>query len=200
MSIAIVKYNAGNVFSVSCAMKRIGVEAVVTADPAELRRADKVIFPGVGEASSAISHLRSCGLDEVIKSLTQPVLGICIGMQLLCRSSEEGNVQCMGVFDDVDVRRFDNVGRPEFKIPHTGWDTISVTDPANGIISPELDGSHLYYVHSYYAPLSQFTIATTDYLLPYSAALHRGNFYGTQFHPEKSGSVGEQILRKFISL
>ncbi len=200
MSIAIVKYNAGNVFSVSCAMKRIGAEAVVTDDPHLLASADKVIFPGVGEAASAMEHLRATGLDAVIKCLTQPVLGICIGMQLLCRSSEEGNAQCMGIFHDVDVRRFDNSSNPEFKIPHTGWDTISVTDPANGIIGSDLDGSHLYYVHSYYAPLSQFTIATTDYLLPYSAALRCGNFYGTQFHPEKSGSVGESILRKFISL
>ncbi len=200
MSIAIVKYNAGNVFSVSCAMRRIGVDAVVTDDPLTLSRADKVIFPGVGEAASAMAHLRDTGLDTVIKSLTQPVLGICIGMQLLCRSSEEGDAQCMGIFHDVDVRRFDNSSSPELKIPHTGWDTISVTNPANGIISPALDGSHLYYVHSYYAPLSQFTIATTDYILPYSAALRRDNFYGTQFHPEKSGGVGESILRKFISL
>lgn len=200
MSIAIVKYNAGNVFSVSCAMRRIGVDAVVTDDPLTLSRADKVIFPGVGEAASAMAHLRDTGLDTVIKSLTQPVLGICIGMQLLCRSSEEGDAQCMGIFHDVDVRRFDNSSSPELKIPHTGWDTISVTNPANGIISTALDGSHLYYVHSYYAPLSQFTIATTDYILPYSAALRRDNFYGTQFHPEKSGGVGESILRKFISL
>ncbi len=121
-------------------------------------------------------------------------------MQLLCRSSEEGNAHCLGIFHDVDVCRFDNSSNPGLKIPHTGWDTVSVTDPANGIIDPALDGSHLYYVHSYYAPLSQFTIATTDYLQPYSAALRRDNFYGTQFHPEKSGSVGESILRKFISL
>lgn len=200
MSVAIVKYNAGNVFSVMCAMKRIGVEALVTDDPDALRRADKVIFPGVGEAATAMAYLREHRLDEVITSLTQPVLGICIGMQLLCNGSEEGQARCMRVFSDVEVRRFSNTGHPECKIPHTGWDTIAVTDAANGLIAPGLDGSHVYYVHSYYAPLSRFTIATTSYLLPYSAALRRGNFYGTQFHPEKSGSVGEGILRKFIEL
>ena len=197
MSIAIIKYNAGNIFSVQCAMKRIGVEAMVTDDFEQIRNADKVIFPGVGEASSAMQHLRSNGLDALIKQLSQPVLGICIGMQLLCKHSAEGNVDCLGIFD-TDVRRFDNSQQPTIKIPHMGWNTIEVLP--NELILPWANGEYVYYVHSYYAPVCANTIATTEYITPFSAALHKDNFYATQFHPEKSGSVGEKILQQFLKL
>ena len=197
MSIAIIKYNAGNIFSVQCAMKRIGVEAIVTDDFEQIRNADKVIFPGVGEASSAMQHLRSNGLDALIKQLSQPVLGICIGMQLLCKHSAEGNVDCLGIFD-TDVRRFDNTQQPTIKIPHMGWNTIEVLP--NDLILPWANGEYVYYVHSYYAPVCADTIATTEYITPFSAALHKDNFYATQFHPEKSGSVGEKILQQFLKL
>ena len=197
MSIAIIKYNAGNIFSVQCAMKRIGVEAMVTDDFEQIRNADKVIFPGVGEASSAMQHLRSNGLDALIKQLSQPVLGICIGMQLLCKHSAEGNVDCLGIFD-TNVRRFNNTQQPTIKIPHMGWNTIEVLP--NELILPWANGEYVYYVHSYYAPVCADTIATTEYITPFSAALHKDNFYATQFHPEKSGSVGEKILQQFLKL
>lgn len=196
MNVVIIKYNAGNIFSVLYALKRIGIEAVVTDDFDTIKNADKVIFPGVGEASSAMTYLIEKGLDELIKELKQPVLGICIGMQLLCRHSEEGNVDCMGIFD-VDVKRFDNTLNQEMKIPHMGWNTISTTDTE---IMNGLDGSYTYFVHSYYAPVCNHTIATCDYIVPFSAVLQKDNFYATQFHPEKSGDVGEQILKNFIAL
>lgn len=195
--IAIVKYNAGNVFSVQCALKRIGVESVLTDDITILRQADKVIFPGVGEASSAMQYLHSKRLDEVIKSLTQPVLGICIGLQLMCRHSEEGNVDGLGIFD-TQVRRFDNSTKPTLKIPHMGWNTINMRP--NDFIPTTYDGTYVYYVHSYYAEICNDTIATTDYTCLFSAALNKNNFYATQFHPEKSGSFGEVILNKFIGI
>lgn len=198
MSIAILKYNAGNVFSVQCALRRIGVEAQITDDFDALRRAEKVIFPGVGEASTAMEYLRARGLDQLIKSLTQPVLGICIGMQLLCQSSEEGDAQCMGIFDTA-VKRFDNAACPELKIPHMGWNTLRVTAP-NPLVPEALDDAYVYYVHSYYAPVCRHTVATTEYITPFSAALHNRNFYATQFHPEKSGDVGEIILKQFLTL
>ena len=185
-------------FSVKCALQRIGVEAVLTDDAAVLRRAERVIFPGVGQAATAMDYLRAKGLDTVIKSLTQPVLGICIGLQLLCRSSQEGDTQGLGIFD-LDVKRFDNSACPELKIPHMGWNTIELAG-ASALIPAELEGRHVYYVHSYYAPVGRDTIATTRYIVPFSAALHRGNFYATQFHPEKSGDVGELVLKKFIDL
>ena len=196
MNVAIIKYNAGNIFSVLYALKRIGIEAVVTDDFDTIRNADKVIFPGVGEASSAMAYLKEKGLDKLIVSLKQPVLGICIGEQLLCRYSEEGNVDCLGIFD-VDVKRFDNSTQPEIKIPHMGWNTISAS---NNPLLKGIDGKFVYFVHSYYAPICSHTIATCDYITPYSAALHRDNFYATQFHPEKSGDVGELILKNFIEL
>jgi glutamine amidotransferase len=196
MKVAIVKYNAGNIHSVYCALTRLGAEVVITDDPVELRSANKVVFPGVGQAASSMAYLREHGLDTVIRSLTQPVLGICIGMQLLCRHSEEGNVDCLGVFDQP-VLRFDVTRSADCKVPQMGWNQITnLRTPLFEGVVPE---SHVYYVHSYYVPLCADTVATTDYIQPYSAALHRGNFYATQFHPEKSGSVGEQILKNFLT-
>ncbi len=195
--IAIVKYNAGNVFSVHCALERLGVDSVVTDDPRVLRAAAKVVFPGVGEASTAMAHLQVNDLDKVIAGLTQPVLGICIGMQLMCRHSEEGDTQGLGIFDTV-VKRFDNTSCPQCKIPHVGWNTVHVSQP--GIVDEQLDGKFVYFVHSYYAELCCHTEAVSNYIIPYSAVLHRDNFYATQFHPEKSGSVGETILRNFLAL
>lgn len=196
MKIAIIKYNAGNNFSVECALRRLGYEAVVTDDPAEICGADKVIFPGVGEARSAMAYLREHGLDNVIKNLRQPVLGICIGQQLMCRHSDEGDVDCLGIFD-VDVKRFD-ASEGDMKIPHMGWNTISLIK--DDFFPEELNGKYVYYVHSYYVPVNDYTIATTGYITTYSAALHKDNFYATQFHPEKSGDIGELILKSFIEL
>lgn len=196
MSIAIVKYNAGNIRSVDCALKRLGVDALITSDREELFAADKVIFPGVGEAETTMNHLRETGLDDIIKNLSQPVLGICVGMQLMCRHSEEGNAECIGIFD-ADVKRF-IPEKHEDKVPHMGWNTLlnAQTDLFKGLSEEEF----VYFVHSYYVPVNEFTIAGTDYILPFSAALHKDNFFATQFHPEKSGSVGECILRNFLSL
>ena len=235
MTVAIVKYNAGNIYSVIHALQRLGVEPVLTDDAETLRKADKVIFPGQGEASNAMQYLREHGLDEVIRSLKNPILGICIGQQLMCRHSEEGNVDCLGIFD-VDVVRF-QPQRHEDKVPHMGWNTISCkgetlegseglkglngsegSDGSNGLkssngseslkdsesICPLFKGfkgnEYVYFVHSYYVPLCPDTAAVTDYILPFSAAMHRDNFYATQFHPEKSGSVGERILKNFLEL
>lgn len=196
MNVAIIKYNAGNIYSVDYALKRLGITPRITADAEELRAADKVIFPGVGEASTTMNYLREHGLDEVIRSLRQPVLGICLGMQLLCRASEEGDTECLGIFD-TEVKRF--VARKhEDKIPHMGWNTI--TEVQDGLFTPAEEGQFVYFVHSFYVPLNPWTAATTDYILPFSAALHRDNFYATQFHPEKSGSVGERILKNFLTL
>lgn len=196
MKIAIIKYNAGNNFSVECALRRLGYEAVVTDDPQEIISADKVIFPGVGEARSAMEYLREHGLDKVICGLRQPVLGICIGQQLMCRHSQEGDVDCLGIFD-VDVIRFE-AQESQMKIPHMGWNTISLNKES--FIPNSLNGKYVYYVHSYYVPVNEYTIAQTDYIIPYSAALNKDNFYATQFHPEKSGDIGEQILKSFIEL
>lgn len=196
MKVAIVKYNAGNIRSVDCALKRLGVEAVITADKETLRAADKVIFPGVGEAETTMNHLRANGMDELIKNLRQPVLGICLGMQLMCRYSEEGEADCLGIFD-TEVKRF-IPQKHEEKVPHMGWNTIAKTnsDLFKGFTQEEF----VYFVHSFYVPVSEFTAAETDYILPFSAALHKDNFYATQFHPEKSGATGERILRNFLDL
>ena len=196
MNVAIIKYNAGNIYSVDYALKRLGITPRITADAEELRAADKVIFPGVGEASTTMNYLREHGLDEVIRSLRQPVLGICLGMQLLCRASEEGDTECLGIFD-TEVKRF--VARKhEDKIPHMGWNTI--TEVQDGLFTPAEEGQFVYFVHSFYVRKNPWTAATTDYIQPFSAALHRDNFYATQFHPEKSGSVGERILKNFLTL
>lgn len=196
MRVAIVKYNAGNIRSVDCALRRLGVEADITAEASVLRAADKVIFPGVGEAATTMDYLHKTGLDGVVKSLEKPLLGICLGMQLMCRHSEEGDVDCLGIFD-VDVKRFHPEKQTE-KVPHMGWNTLSQT------CSPLFRGftkeEFVYFVHSFYVPLNECTAAVTDYILPFSAALHKDNFYATQFHPEKSGAVGERILKNFLEL
>lgn len=199
MSVAIIKYNAGNVLSVVNAMHRLGVEPVVTDDPVLLHQADKVLFPGVGEASTTMAYLREKGLDELIRSLRQPVLGICIGLQLMCRHSEEGQVDCLGIFD-TEVRRFPSVQEDgsRLKVPQMGWNTICSLQTE--LFSPEMENQYVYYVHSFYAEICDRTIARSQYGLPYSAALHQDNFYAVQFHPEKSSRVGERILRNFLEL
>lgn len=196
MNVAIIKYNAGNIGSVENAVRRLGIEPILTDDADIIRKADRVIFPGQGEASSTMEYLKAHGLDRVIVGLKQPVLGICIGMQLLCRHSEEYDTDCLGVFD-VDVKRFQPQVH-EDKVPQMGWNTIEeVKSPLfKGFDKPEF----VYFIHSFYVPTCDWTIATTNYIQPYSSALHKGNFYATQFHPEKSGAVGERILKNFIEL
>ena len=177
MKVAVVKYNAGNIRSVDYALKRLGVEAVITADEAVLRAADKVIFPGVGEAETTMDFLRAGGMDRLIKELRQPVLGICLGMQLMCRHSEEGDVDCLGIFD-TDVKRFISQ-RHEDKVPHMGWNTIARTN--SGLFKGFTKEEFVYFVHSFYVPVNDCTAAVTDYIHPFSAALHKGNYYATQF-------------------
>jgi len=191
--IAILKYNAGNIKSVQNALTRLGYKSIITDNPAELTKADKVIFPGVGEASSAIQYLKERGLDRTIISLKQPVLGICLGLQLMCRFSEERETKCLGIFD-ADVKLFP----PVDKIPHMGWNNCLTMkgDLFKGIT----DDDDLYYVHSYYAEISSSTIATCEYIVPFSAAMQKENFYATQFHPEKSAEKGEKILKNFLEL
>lgn len=196
MDVAIIKYNAGNIYSVDYALKRLGLTPLITADPELLRRADKVIFPGVGEAFTTMEHLREHKLDILIRNLTQPVLGICLGMQLMCSHSEEGNADCLGIFDE-EVKRF-IPQKHEDKVPHMGWNTLH--DVQNGLFTSATEGQFVYFVHSYYVPLGPHTAATTDYIQPFSAALKKDNFYATQFHPEKSGPVGETILSNFLNL
>lgn len=196
MKIVIIKYNAGNIFSVDSAMKRLNVEATVTDDKELIQKADKVIFPGVGEASTTMKYLQETQLDKLIVDLKQPVLGICLGMQLMCRSSEEGNADCLKIFD-VDVKRFEPQ-KHEDKVPHMGWNNI--TDVKEPLFDKALENQYVYFVHGYYVQLNSSTIATTDYIQPFSAALHTKNFYATQFHPEKSGDVGEHILTNFLKL
>ncbi|MFI3291970.1 MAG: imidazole glycerol phosphate synthase subunit HisH [Rikenellaceae bacterium] len=197
--IAVTDYDTGNLRSVMNALQRTGAEFVVTSDEAVLRSADKVIMPGVGEASSAMQKLRERGLDRIIPSLTQPVLGICIGMQLMCEYSEEGDAECLGIFPTKVMKLPSELAGGELlKVPHVGWDTIE------NLRTPLFEGikesSHLYYVHSFAAQMCDATIASTTYGVEFSAALHRANFYGTQFHPEKSGTVGEAILNNFLKL
>lgn len=196
MNIVIIKYNAGNIFSVEHAFKRLGIEAVVTGDKELIRKADKVIFPGVGEASSTMQHLQQTGLDKLIPDLKQPVLGICLGMQLMCSRSEEGNVDCLNIFG-TEVKRF-VPQKHEDKVPHMGWNTIS--NVKSDLFEISLENQFVYFVHSYYVAISEHTAAVTDYIHPFSAAMHKENFYATQFHPEKSGSVGESILKNFLKI
>jgi imidazole glycerol-phosphate synthase subunit HisH len=191
--IAILKYNAGNIKSVKNALNRLGYKSIITDDPRELIKADKVIFPGVGEAGSAMQYIRERGLDKTIVSLKQPVLGICLGMQLMCRHSEEADTQCLGIFDS-DVKLFP----PVDKIPHMGWNNFFTMKGVlfNGIALED----DVYYVHSYYPEISSYTSATCDYILPFSAAMQKDNFYATQFHPEKSAEIGDKILLNFLQL
>ena len=191
--IAIIKYNAGNIQSVKNAVERLGYSCVVTDDESVLQSAEKVILPGVGEASSAMRYLKERKLDEVIKRLTQPVLGICLGQQLLCNFSEEGNTTCLGIFE-VKVKKFE----PLLKVPHVGWNTIYDLKSAlfNGISVVE----DFYFVHSYYAETGKETTSICNYILPFSASMEKNNFYSTQFHPEKSSKIGEQILLNFLQL
>jgi len=192
--IAIVKYNAGNIRSVTNALQRLGVEALVTDDPKALREAEKVIFPGVGEASSAMRYLRERGLDEVLRNLQQPFLGICLGLQLMCKHSEEGDTDCLGIFDE-NVKRFSYTKE---KVPHMGWNNCSeLKGPLFNGISIADD---FYFVHSYYAELGLQTTAQCDYILPFSAALQKDNFHAVQFHPEKSADVGQQLIKNFLEL
>ncbi len=195
MKVALIKYNAGNVQSVFYALDRLGVSYLLTDSEEEIRSADKVILPGVGAAGSTMDSLRQTGLDRVIPTLKQPFLGTCVGLQLMCRHSEEGNTDCMGIFD-IAVKRFP--ARPGFKVPHVGWNTIFgyQTPLTHGLP----DNAYVYYVHSYYAELSPYTVAQTEYLVPFSAMLHRDNFYAAQFHTEISGEAGAKILGNFLGL
>ena len=195
MDVAIVKYNAGNIYSVVNAMKRLGINPILTDDAETLQKSDRVLFPGQGQAKEAMDYLKARHLDQVIKDLKQPVLGICVGQQLLCRHSEEGDADCIGIFD-VEVKRF-QPQKHEDKVPAMGWNELYdlKTDLYKG-----LDLPYTYFVHSYYVPLCTETIAKADYILPYSASLRKGNFYTCQFHPEKSGKVGEQILKNVLEL
>ncbi len=197
--IVIIKYNAGNTQSVSYALERLGVMPLITDHPDEIRSADKVIFPGVGEASSAMNYLKERKLDDVIKSLKQPVLGICVGLQLLCKHSEENDTTCMGIFD-VNVKRFmpEKSSLQKFKVPQMGWNKLHSLE---GKLFEGLPlESYVYFVHSYYAEISAYTIAKTDYVHDFSAALHKDNFYALQFHTEKSGEVGAKILENFLKI
>lgn len=196
MNLSIIQYNAGNIQSVLYALERLGVTASVTDDPALIKASDKVIFPGVGEASTAMTYLRDRNLDQLIVSLKQPVLGICLGMQLMCKHSAENNTSCLGIFEE-QVLAFKATEKVH-KVPQMGWNNITnlKSDLFNGV--PE--NSFAYFVHGYFAGLGENTIATTDYIQAYSSALHKNNFYGVQFHPEKSAEVGEQIIQNFLAL
>jgi imidazole glycerol-phosphate synthase subunit HisH len=197
MKIIIIKYNAGNIRSVLFALERIGVEALVTDEPELILTADKIIFPGVGEASTAMNYLQERKLDRLIKNLHQPVLGVCLGMQLLCAYSEENETQCIGIFDQT-VKKFSPLEDQHLKVPQVGWNTIY--DLKSELFTGVPENSFTYFVHGYYVGLGETTIAKTDYVQPYSSAMQRNNFYGVQFHPEKSAFAGEQILKNFIQL
>jgi glutamine amidotransferase len=197
MKVSIIKYNAGNIQSVLFALERIGVNAIVTDDLEQIKSSDRIIFPGVGEASSAMKYLRENNLDTLLKELKQPVLGICLGMQLMCEYSEEGNTQCLGIFDSK-VKLFPFSKTENVKVPQIGWNTIE--DLKTKLFEGIKEKDYMYFVHSYYAETGENTIASTNYILKYSSALHKNNFYGVQFHPEKSGDTGEQLLKNFIKL
>ncbi|MDD5230161.1 MAG: imidazole glycerol phosphate synthase subunit HisH [Candidatus Marinimicrobia bacterium] len=193
MKVVMIEYNAGNNHSVRLALQRLGVEPIVSADPEVIKSADKVIFPGVGEASSAMQFIRANGVADLLPTLRQPILGICLGLQLMCRNSEENNTNCLGIFE-VAVKKFP----PRDKVPHMGWNTLN---QLRGELFRDVpESAYVYFVHSYYAELSEFSVAQTEYIFPFSAALQKDNFFSVQFHPEKSGAVGEQILRNFLRL
>ena len=194
MKIAIIKYNAGNIQSLSFALERLNLDFSITGDIEEIRKAEKVIFPGVGEASTTMKYLREHNLDRVIKDLKQPVLGICLGMQLLCSYSEENNTTCLGVFQEK-VKRFIPDG--DMKVPHMGWNTVHLNE---SWLDKSLESRYAYFVHSYYVPVSNHTSATTNYITPFSSAMHKDNFYAVQFHPEKSAEAGEIVLKSFLRI
>jgi glutamine amidotransferase len=194
MNIVIIKYNAGNIQSVSFALERLGIDFTITDEISKIEGADKVIFPGVGEASTTMKYLRDRKLDSVIKGLKQPVLGICLGMQLMCRHSEENDTPCLGIFDE-EVKRF--IPQGDMKVPHMGWNQLSLTI---GWLDAKLENQNAYFVHSYYVPVNPHTSAVTEYVTPFSSAMHRDNFYAVQFHPEKSARAGELVLKSFLNL
>ena len=196
MQVAIIDYNAGNIFSVDYAIKRLGANALITSDKETIAKADKVIFPGQGEASSTMRYLRQSGMDKLILDLKQPTLGICIGMQLMCNRSEEGDTGCLGIFD-TQVKKFVSQ-RHEDKIPHMGWNTLQNTKGA--LFNGSLDNKFVYFIHSYYVELNDYTTAISEHIQPFSVAMQKNNYYATQFHPEKSGKIGEQILSNFLAL
>ena len=198
MKVVIIKYNAGNIRSVDYALKRLGVEAQITGDFDEILSADKVIFPGVGEAANTMRYLRDNKLDQLIVSLKQPVLGVCLGLQLMCKHSDEGNTPCLGIFDENVIHFNPKIAPEHVKVPHMGWNKIF--NLKDGIFDISLENEYVYFVHSYYAALGEHTAATTQYIVPFSAALQRDNFYATQFHPEKSGNVGARIIENFLKL
>ena len=203
MNVAIVKYNAGNIYSVVNALRRMGIEPILTDDAEQLMKADRVLFPGQGHAAEAMEYLKARKLDMVIRDLKQPVFGICVGQQLLCKHSEEGDADCIGIFD-AEVKRF-MPKKHEDKVPCMGWNEIDGRwKMEDGRWNPLMEGlgehPYVYFVHSYYVPVCAETIATADYILPYSASMHKDNFYTCQFHPEKSGKIGERILRNFLEL
>jgi imidazole glycerol-phosphate synthase subunit HisH len=192
MRLVIIKYNAGNIQSVSFALERLGVEFHITDNPEEIQQADKVIFPGVGEASTTMNYLRDRKLDKVIRGLKQPLLGVCLGMQLMCKYSEENNTECLGIFDE-SVRMFVPAG--DMKVPHMGWNNLTLT---NGWLDPAIENQYAYFVHSYYVPVNPCSSAITEYINPFSAAMHKDNFYAVQFHPEKSAATGELVIQSFL--
>ncbi|MBL0744093.1 imidazole glycerol phosphate synthase subunit HisH [Chryseolinea lacunae] len=194
MKLVIIKYNAGNIQSVSFALERLGVDFAITDSPEEIAKADKVIFPGVGEASTTMAYLRNKGLDRVITSLKQPVLGICLGMQLMCTFSEENSTDCLGIFQET-VKRF--LPQGDMKVPHMGWNNLTLS---NGWLDNAIESQYAYFVHSYYVPVNPHTSAITEYIKPFSAAMHKDNFYAVQFHPEKSAQAGELVLKSFLAL
>jgi imidazole glycerol-phosphate synthase subunit HisH len=194
MDLAILKYNAGNIQSVSFALERMGVNFKITDDAEEIIKADKVIFPGVGEASTTMRYLRDRKLDKLITTLKQPVLGICLGMQLLCKHSEENDTTCLGIFDE-HVKKFQ--AKEGLKVPHMGWNQLS---HISGWMDPSLDGKHVYFVHSYFVPAGKYSSALTDYIHPFSAAMQKDNFYAVQFHPEKSAEAGETVIKSFLKI
>jgi len=199
MNIVIIKYNAGNIESVNNALQRLGVNAEITGEHEKIKTADKVIFPGVGEASTTMAYLKKVGLDQLIPQLKQPVLGIYLGLQLMCSHSEENDTPCLGIFDE-QVKRFVPEPGMEFvtKVPHMGWNSISQLK--SGIFDFSLNEQYVYFVHSFYAAVGEHTAAVCNYINPFSAALHRDNFYATQFHPEKSGAIGARILENFLKI
>jgi imidazole glycerol-phosphate synthase subunit HisH len=194
MKVALIKYNAGNIQSVSYALERLGIDFAVTADVEAIKGADKVIFPGVGEASTTMKFLKENHLDQVIVNLKQPVLGICLGMQLMCRHSDENNTPCLGIFDET-VKQF--IPTTEQKVPHMGWNSLEKT---SGWVKTETVGAYVYFVHSYYVPVNEYTTAQSNYTVPFSAAMRKDNFYAVQFHPEKSAGAGEKILKSFLEI